>query len=208
MKISYAIPVCNELEEVSRLIDFLYEHKRSEDEIVVLLDTPKASQELLDKLHRYSSANWIILKESEFKDHFADWKNQLNSLCTGDYIFQIDADELPTTEMMEVMPLLADQGVDIILVPRSNTVTGLTSEHIQKWGWRIDELQRVNWPDYQWRIYRNSPNIKWKNKVHEVLEGYRTYTALPNDMSAGDLFLHHPKTIERQEKQNSYYNTL
>jgi len=207
MKISYAITVCNELEEVSRLINFLQEYKRVKDEIVILLDTPKASQELLDKLHRYSSANWITLKESEFKGHFADWKNELNNLCTGDYVFQIDADELPTPELIETLPSIIEQNVDIILVPRSNIVVGLTNEHIKKWGWRVDDKQQINWPDYQWRIYKNTSEIKWKNKVHEILEGYKTYTTLPDNIDY-HLFLHHIKSIERQEKQNSYYNTL
>ena len=74
MKISYAITVCNELEEVKRLIDFLHQHKRPIDEVCVLLDKPKASQELLDWLYKYSSANWILLKESAFQGHFANWK--------------------------------------------------------------------------------------------------------------------------------------
>jgi len=205
MKISYAITVCNELEEIQRLISFLLENKRPEDEIVVLWDN-KGSGEILGYLTSLKPPIKIIA--ATFNNHFADWKNELNSSCTGDYIFQIDADELPTIELMNALPLLIDQGVDIILVPRNNTVKGLTSEHIQNWGWRVDDLQRVNWPDYQWRIYRNSPDIKWKNKVHEVLEGYKTYATLPSDMSMGDLYLHHSKTIERQEKQNNYYDTL
>jgi hypothetical protein len=85
------------------------------------------------------------------------------------------------------------------------TVEGLTSEHIAKWKWHVNENGWVNWPDYQWRIYKNTPDIKWKNKVHEVIEGYKTMAQLP---AYEDLALYHPKTIQRQEKQNSYYNTL
>jgi hypothetical protein len=207
MKISYAITVCNELEEISRLVDFLYEHKRSEDEIVVLLDTPKASQELLDKLHRYSSANWIILKESEFKGHFADWKNKLNSLCTGDYIFQIDADELPNYHLIQNLPSVLEHNsaIDLYVVPRVNTVEGLTQNHIQKWGWNMNQNKWVNWPDFQTRIYKNSPEIKWINKVHERLSGHTEFAYLPMEE---EWALYHPKSIERQEKQNNYYNTL
>ena len=118
MKISYAITVCNELEEVQRLIPFLKEIKRQEDEIIVLLDKPKASQELIDQLHRYSSANWILLKESTFEGHFADWKNELNALCSGDWIFQIDADEYPNVHLIESLPfVLENNEADIILVP-------------------------------------------------------------------------------------------
>jgi len=47
MKISYAITVCNESEELKRLVDHLVDLKREEDEIVILVDLPKASDELV-----------------------------------------------------------------------------------------------------------------------------------------------------------------
>ena len=64
----------------------------------------------------------------------------------------------------------------------------------------------VNWPDYQWRIWKNTPEIKWVNKVHERLDGFKTYAQLPADTEA--MALYHPKTIDRQIKQNAYYDTL
>jgi len=207
MRISYAITVCNELEEVKRLVNFLLSNKREQDEIVVLADSPKMSQELQDQLYRFSSANWIKLIESQFEGHFADWKNKLSKVCSGNYIFQIDADELPTEELINQLPYILEinQEVDVFLVPRINTVEGLTHEHTNKWRWNVNEKGWVNFPDYQWRIYRNTPNIKWKNKVHEVLEGFKTSTLLP----AEEVYcLYHPKTIDRQEKQNNYYDTL
>jgi len=207
MKISYAITVCNELEEIKRLIPFLYKRKRPEDEICVLLDKPKASQSLLDILYWWSSNDWITLKESAFQGHFADWKNQLMDMCSGDYIFQIDADEIPHEYLINSLPdiLETNLNVEAIVVPRVNTVEGLTPEHIAKWGWHVNENGWINWPDYQWRIYKNSPNIRWENKVHEVIEGYKTIAELP---AYEDLSLYHHKTIKKQEKQNNYYNTL
>ena len=207
MKISYAITVCNELEEVKRLVTFLHHNKRQEDEIVVLADSPKMSQELQDQLYRYSSANWIKLIESKFEGHFADWKNLLTSHCTGNYIFQIDADEMITEVLIGNLPTILESnpGNEVFLVPRVNTVTGLTQEHITKWRWNVDEEDRVNWPDYQWRIWKKKPEIKWVNKVHERLEGFKTYAPIP---ALPDLALQHPKTIERQERQNNYYDTL
>jgi hypothetical protein len=94
--------------------------------------------------------------------------------------------------------------VDVYLVPRINTVSGLTEEHIQKWRWNVED-DRINFPDYQWRIYRNDKSIKWINKVHERLDGFKQYTALPPE---DEFCLLHPKTIEKQEKQNNFYNTL
>jgi hypothetical protein len=205
MKISYAITVCNELEEISRLINFLYQYKRSGDEICVLLDKPKASKELLFELYKYETTKQIILKESEFKGHFADWKNELMNICSGDYIFQIDADEIPNDNLIENLPAVLENNVDVILVPRVNTVQGITPQHIQAWGWKQNDKGWIQWPDHQWRIYKNIPSIKWKNKLHEVLDGYETYSNLPE---VEEYALYHPKTIERQEKQNNFYSKL
>jgi len=63
----------------------------------------------------------------------------------------------------------------------------------------------INWCDYQMRIWKKKPEIKWRNKVHEVLEGHKTFSALP---AQEEFALYHPKTIERQEKQNEFYDTL
>ena len=203
MKISYAITVCNELTEVQRLIECLQKYKRTEDEVVVLYDN-NGTKEVFDYLQTVEE---IKLVWDNFHRDFAEWKNKLTSLCSGDYIFQIDADEYMYGEFIDALPSILESNpeVDLYYVPRINTVSGLTQEHIQRWGWNVDELGRVNYPDYQTRIYKNVPHIKWKNKVHEVIEGYKQYTALP---AVDELSLIHPKTIERQEKQNNYYETL
>jgi phosphoribosylamine-glycine ligase len=112
----------------------------------------------------------------------------------------IAVDENDVPYILEINP-----EVDVFLVPRVNTVEGLTQEHIRQWRWMVNEKGWVNFPDYQWRIYRNTPNIKWKNKVHEVLEGHKTSTLLPAEE---EYCLYHPKTIDRQERQNNYYDTL
>jgi hypothetical protein len=209
MKISYAITVCNEFVEIQRLIAFLLENKRPQDEIVVLVDTTKnePTSELLGYLHRLSSNNYIQLSEQKFNNHFADWKNYLTSLCKGDYIFQIDADEMPNEKLIEILPFVLEENpdCDVFLVPRVNTVDGLTQEHIQRWNWRVNDAGWVNWPDNQWRIWKNKPQIKWINKVHERLDGFKSYTTLPESEGFA---LYHPKTIDRQEKQNNYYDTL
>jgi hypothetical protein len=207
MKISYAITVCKEFVEIQKLIPFLLKHKRHEDEIVILYDISNG-HEGIEQFLRAKSINgefaWI---PGEFKGHFADWKNKLNSFCKGDYIFQIDADELPPKYLVENLWTILEMNktVDVYRVPRINTVKGLTQEHIQKWRWRVDNKGRVNFPDYQWRIYKNNPNVKWVNKVHEVLTGFETMSELPPEK---EYCLLHEKTIKRQEKQNSYYNTL
>ena len=207
MKISYAITVCNEFVEIQKLVLFLLKHKRDKDEIVILYDYKNGDKGIEEFLRSHSVNSEFIWHKGDFNHHFADWKNHLTDLCTGDYIFQIDADEIPNKQLIYSLPeiLKGNPNNEVYLVPRVNTVEGLTDEHIQKWRWNVNEKGWVNWPDNQWRIWKKKDEIKWKNKVHEVLEGYKTYAALP---PMEELALYHPKTIDRQVKQNEYYNTL
>lgn len=220
MKISYAITVCNEIEEIKRLIPFLLEHKRAEDEIVVQMDLDPSSGNLgsnftdLDK-NKKEVFGYIMQCQERgeirailhplHKD-FAQFKNHLTQQCSGDFIFQIDADEIPNEFLISYLPqIIESNDFDVCLVPRINTVDGITEEHVAKWGWNVNEHGWVNWPDYQMRIYRKDPSIKWEGKVHEKIVGYQQYTLLPQSV---ELSLNHPKQIERQEKQNEFYGTL
>lgn len=206
MKITYAITVCNEFIEIQRLIAFLLKHKRTQDDVVVLYDSKNGDLEIENFLRSHSVNGEFAWHKAEFQGHFADWKNHLTKMCSGDYIFQIDADEMVTEYICQTLPqILEANQVDVIRVPRINTVPGLTQDHMQQWGWAVNEHGWINFPDYQWRIYRNAPHITWQNKVHEVLTGYETISHLPLD---SEWCLIHEKTIERQVKQNEYYGTL
>ena len=208
MIISYAITVCNELTEIQRLVNFVRKNKRQQDQIVVLYDQKNGNEEVADWLAKQSKyPNFQFWRGLDFDNHFADWKNKLTEYCEGDYIFQIDADEIPNESLLINLPVILECNPenDVYLVPRVNTVEGLTQEHITKWGWNVNDKGWVNWPDYQWRVWKNKPEIKWVNKVHEKLQGFDTYAALPQEEG---LALYHPKTINKQEKQNKYYDTL
>jgi hypothetical protein len=213
MKISYAITVCNEFVEIQRLVHFLLHHKRIQDNIVILYDEVNGDPEIESFLRSHSINGEFAWHKGKFNQHFADWKNKLSSLCSGDYIFQIDADEIPNENLIMVLPEVIEENpeVEVYLVPRVNTVKGLTPEHISKWGWRVTDTgsgldeEWINWPDYQWRIWRNKPEIQWVNKVHERLDGFKHYTAMPD---VEYFALYHPKTIEKQEKQNQLYDKL
>lgn len=207
MKISYAITACNEVEETIRLVGQLLNYKGENSEIVILLDTPKAPTELVEYLELQGNADKITLIESEFNNDFAQWKNLLNSECKGEWIFQLDADEFLENDLIYNLEDILDTNTDkdLILVPRINTVEGLTEEHIQKWGWNVNEKGWVNFPDVQTRIYKNKETIGWSGNVHERIGGFENYTNFPFE----EVYcIKHPKTIERQERQNNYYDTL
>jgi glycosyltransferase involved in cell wall biosynthesis len=198
--ISYAITAYNEHVELDRLLKQLTEHIRPEDEIIVQMDIT-ATDEVKAVVDKYFFMSYL----HPLNKDFATFKNNLKGLCTKDYIFQIDADEYLSEELLAYLPAILEDNnrVEMFSVPRINTVEGLTEQHIKQWGWRVDEKGWVNYPDYQNRIFKNKPEIHWVNKVHEKIIGAMITTEIPPGLD-----LIHPKTIDRQEKQNNYYNTL
>ena len=207
MTISYAITVCNELEEITKLLNFLQTHIRKEDEIVIQYDETSVTDEVMDYLKLMDSMheNHKVIGFPLNKD-FASFKNNLKSHCSKDYIFQVDADEIPHEFLVEYLAqVLEENPVDIVFVPRVNTVEGLTQSHIDKWKWNVNEKGWVNWPDYQTRIYKNTEDVTWMNKVHERITGYDTFSNFPSEERWS---LYHHKQIDRQEKQNEFYETI
>ena len=205
IQISYAIPVCNEHKELDRLLAQLVAYKRDNAEIVVQCDQGNTTPEVFQVLDRFAS--YIKVIQYPLKGNFAQFKNNLKNNCSGAWIFQIDADEYLNEEFIVNLPVILQENptVESFLLPRINTVEGLTEEHIKRWRWNVNEKGWVNFPDYQTRILQNSPKIGWASKVHEVITGHRNYTFFPPE----ELYcLIHPKTIDRQERQNNYYNGI
>ena len=201
--ISFAITVHNEHEELDKLLQQLVKNIREEDEIVVQMDIT-ATDEVKAVVNKYKLMNYF----HPLNKDFATFKNNLKSLCTKDWIFFIDADEILnyyfSKNIHEFLEL--NKGiVDLIAVPRVNKVNGLTQTHIDKWRWFVDDNGWINWPDYQTRICANKPEIQWVNKVHERLTGFKTSAQLP---ALEEWSLTHIKDIDRQEKQNQFYETI
>ena len=208
MKISYAITVCNEHKEIERLLALLFEHKRPEDQVVVQMDM-NATPEVINVCEKWESKphDQYSLNQFALNKNFASYKNNLNKACNGEWIFQIDADELPNEYLLEALPFIleANEDTEAFWIPRVNTVAGITDEHIAKWGWRLDDMGWINFPDWQMRIYRNKKEIYWIKPVHEQLKGYTKFASLPAEEKFA---LYHPKDIGRQERQNAFYDTI
>ena len=209
VNITYAITVCNELEEITKLINFLQPRIESDDEILIQYDEGAATKEVTDYLRILSQLHNSNIKVIGFplNNDFASYKNNLKNHAQGIFIFQIDADEIPSEYLVNNMRELLDSNkdVDLFFVPRVNTVEGLTKQHIKKWKWNVNENGWVNFPDYQTRLYRRTSDIEWQGNVHERIVGYNTLSVLPQQE---EFCLYHHKQIERQEKQNDYYSTL
>ena len=211
MKISYGITVHNEADELNRLLEILIHKTDKEDEIVICVDgnDEKVQEVIQSWIQQYGSDDVdtikdIIVYHRKLDGNFADHKNSVIENSTGDYIFHIDADEYPNETLLEQLKQIIEMndGVDLIWIPRVNTIEGMTQEHIQKWSWRVTESGWVNYPDYQARVFRRDESIRWTRPLHELITGCKTYAHLPPHE---ELSLYHPKTIQKQEQQNMFY---
>lgn len=202
VNISYAICVCNEDRELNSLVNFLLKVKGEEDEINILVDSTKVTPEVREVLKSYDDK--IVVNERAFDGKFSDHRNYHATKCKGDYIFAIDADEMPQEALINNIKTFDG---DIMYVPRINICPGYTADWITDYKFNLNEMGWVNWPDYQGRYYKNNGEIKWSNDLHEKLEG-------PNPdkvamLEAKPLIaLWHIKTVERQDRQRAYYESL
>jgi glycosyltransferase involved in cell wall biosynthesis len=210
LKISYGITVHNEADELNKLLGILIHKTDKEDEIVICVDGEDDAVEfvLQSWTQQYGHDGMKVIKvyQRKLEGDFAAHKNSVIENCSGDYIFHLDADEYPHETLLEQLKLILEANdVDLIWTPRVNTVEGLTDEWINKWGWKVTENGWVNYPDYQSRVFKNSNEIRWQNKVHERIFGAKTYAHLPPHE---ELSLYHPKTIDKQIKQNKFYEGI
>ena len=206
MKISYGITVHNEAEELKRLLEVLYKNIDDQDEVVVCVDgEDDAVRFELDVYSKKFSDSYKPMRvyQRKLDGNFANQKNSVIENSTGDYIFHIDADEYPhETLLAQLKQILEINDVDLLWIPRVNTVEGFTDDDVRKWGWRISEQGWVNYPDYQSRVFRNKKDIRWRRPLHEYISGCETFSHLPPHEA---LSLYHPKTKEKQEQQNQFY---
>ena len=203
MKISYGITVHNEADELNKLLEILIHKTDEEDEIVICVDGN--DNDVKDVIDKYSIDSRVVDYKRKLDGNFADHKNSVIEKSTGDYIFHIDADEYPNEILLQQLKQIIEMndGVDLIWIPRVNTIDGMKTEHIQRWGWEVNETSWVNYPDYQARVFRRDSEIRWERPLHELIVGCKTYAHLPPHE---ELSLYHPKTIEKQEEQNLFYN--
>ena len=211
MKISYGITVYNEHEELNKLLEILIHKTDPEDEIVICIDgnDEKVQEVITSWVQQYGSDDVdkkkdIIVYNRKLDGNFAEHKNSVIEKSTGDYIFHIDADEYPhETLLLQLKPILeVNDNVDLIWIPRVNTVEGFTQTDVRRYGWRMTENNWVNYPDYQTRFFKNDKSIRWTRPLHEHIVGCKTYAHLPPHE---ELSLYHPKTREKQIQQNNFY---
>jgi hypothetical protein len=97
--------------------------------------------------------------------------NQKPDETSGDYIFQLNVNEMPTENMIKkIKIILMDKQCDAFFVPRINIYSGITEEylHLNK-DLKVNEAGWINWPDFQGRIYKNDGKVKM---INGTITGY------------------------------------
>ena len=143
MKISYGITVYNEHKELDNLLYHLSKHIRDEDEVVITRDISKvddksiiqdefyALEKVLEKYEygTYFQPRQLKVTTFEFNKDFAALKNYTKEQCSGDYIFHIDADEIPNETLIKQLPTILEiNEAELVWVPRINIVNNSFEE--------------------------------------------------------------------------------
>lgn len=212
MTFNVAITACDEHQELDHLLFMLNAIRRTLSfplKIYLQVDKNKVTQEVKDVYFKYKH-NIRHYEEYDFKGNFSDFKNNLFNICEGGYIYQLDADELPNNaQFIYLHELLSkDPNIDLVYLPRVNIVKGIELSDIEKWGWSYREMwgeKVINFPDYQGRVYKNEDHLRWEGKVHERITGSYKPHILPESI---ELSISHIKNIDKQRKQNNFYDQL
>lgn len=213
--ISHLVTCSTETNTLRDLLDVISSTCTGDDEVIILEDSsrPNSETEMIIDYFCKSTIN-TTWHTRELNNNYGEHKNFGNSLCKNDWIFQWDGDELPSEQLLLNIKAIvfANPDIDLFYIPRINDFDGVTPEHAKQWGWQLTDWSRpsgknvmvVNRPDYQGRLYRRHPDIKWNGRLHEKIVGYNKYTFLPDDDN--ELYILHRKTIEKQIETNLRYN--
>lgn len=196
MKLTYTIQVCNESRELFSLLNFLQKTIDDEDEVNVVVDTEHTTDKVERVLEHFKERINI------FKRPFDTFRENAQfhiEKANGEYIFGIDADEMPQeTLIRNIKSIIEQSDAEIIAIPRINIHPGSTREFIEKSNFSVNEVGWINWPDFQMRIYKKCDYIKWSDEVHTKLIGSDKVVAVQTDPR---LALWHIKSIEKQESR-------
>jgi glycosyltransferase involved in cell wall biosynthesis len=206
--VSYLVTCKNEGDQFKQLIDLLLKYNKNNE--IVVIDDFSTDDVTINYLNSYKTTDGVSIHQHKLDNNYSAHKNYGKALCKGKYIFQIDSDELPSEILLSNLYeiIIANESIELFWIPRINDFKGVTPEIANRWGWRLTNYENrsiVNWPDPQGRLFKNLPHLRWGRRLHEKIEGAKSFTYLP---ASFDFALHHNKTIEKQVETNLKYNKL
>ncbi len=206
MRISYAILSHNEGASLATLLAAIRRPSRAFAWEIVIVDDFSDDPLTREILAAEEYAGSKIIKHALGGD-FGAQKNVLTEQCSCDYVFNLDADELPPTRLVAQADVYCrrEPDVDVFELPRLNTVADATDADLLAWGKTRNALGHIDWPDWQQRLYRRTPSLRWQGRVHEKLVGYRKLLRFPAEPGFAIM---HAKTRAQQATAHARYKTL
>lgn len=142
------------------------------------------------------SAAGVTVVERPFANHFADQRNFALEHCRAEWVFELDADEIPSTPLLAGLRDIASDaeksGNDCVGLVRLNVIDDALVASPGHLGL-----------DYQYRLHNR--RCHWRGAVHEEIAGYRARFEQP--WHDGH-FLIHDKKSGRHVERNAFYRTL
>lgn len=164
MQISASLIVRNSADVLERCLESI----KSADEIVIVDtgsedNTIEVAKKYTDKVFTYYGCNHPPTKDGLFMN-FADARNESLKHCTGDYILQIDADEVLREGDMAKIKKFTGEAMSVTCVSGKNGA--------------IHQFPRV---------FKRHPQITWRGAAHNhiVLEGdgwFKSISGEPSDV--------------------------
>jgi glycosyltransferase involved in cell wall biosynthesis len=201
--ITYAITVADEDFEFKRLINSLQPYLFEDEEIVILADSNKVTNKIIDHAE-YCKLN---INFFDFQMDFSEFKNQLFRLSSKNYIFQIDADEQIPISLIYILRKIALQNeIDLLWIPRINKTYGIDKLE-EKEDREKNSMGWKGFPDMQGRFFKNVDYIRWSGKVHETLHGSKNQRSIIQEPIELYSILH-VKDKVKVDKQLSMYASM
>ena len=153
---------------------------------------------------------------------FATQTNEITKRSNNEWVMKLDPDELMDDRSLNNIRFLLsamekeNPKVEVIGIPRINTLNGVLVNDIPREKWNEEHLSTLKQfnpkdpltlknPDYQFRLFKK--NVKWVNKVHEQPEPVKNGEK-KKVMITHNIALFHPKTVQKQNTQNEFYNQI
>lgn len=156
--------------------------------------------------------------ERDLNGDFGAQTNYAIEQCSNDWTMKLDVDEQFPPEFLSklrfVMKDVIQENPNICVFgfPRINLLDGKVSNDIPREHWFTDEFNKypvrpdgVQNPDLQFRLHLK--DVRWVNKVHELPEPVAKRD-LDRIQIVQNLQFFHPKSRERQKKQEELYNKI
>jgi glycosyltransferase involved in cell wall biosynthesis len=141
--------------------------------------------------------------QHELNNDFASHRNfAINKMNDGDWIIMIDGDEVVDDKFIARLDQFLDHNplTDAVALARINTYGDEFVIPPVDW----DKPTGDQYPDYQVRVFKKTPHVKYEGLVHEQLTNYN----VRSNTELRELTILHHKSYEKHQKSNDYYEVL